>query len=202
VQHLLAVVGNIATGKSTLVQGLARELHAPVEAERWFDNPFLLAAQRDPERYALAAETWFVTEAAAAQARLEALEGGILERPVQEHLDVFVEYRARRGQLAGSDVSALRHIGDGLRRALREPDLIVHLHAPPAELHRRVVARGRDVEQRLTPDALTSLDERYADFIAALDVPIMHLDTTEIDIRHADDLKEVLLRVREQLDRS
>jgi deoxyadenosine/deoxycytidine kinase len=199
VQHLLAVVGNIASGKSTLVRGLSSGLHAIAEPERWSENPFLLPAQRDPERYALAAESWFVVEAAAAQARLEAVDGGILERPLQEHLAIFVADRARLGQLSPQDVAVLGHLGEGLQRTLRAIDLIVFLHAPPQELLRRIQRRGRSFELPLTAEALAQLDARYADFVATTTIPVLDVDTHAIDIRTDAGLQEVLTHVQSRV---
>lgn len=198
-QPLLAVVGNIATGKSTLVQALAAELRVPVEPERWSENPFLPDAQRDPERYAPAAEIWFVTNAAASQAHLEAIGGGILERPVQEHLEVFVADRAEAGQLSPEDVAALHHVGAVLRRTLREPDLVIALHAPAEELRRRIVSRGVPFEQSLTVSDLERLAERYRQLAAHTTSPVLDLDTTTIDVRRPDGLQEVARRVRQRL---
>jgi deoxyadenosine/deoxycytidine kinase len=196
VQHLLAVVGNIASGKSTLVKALATTLRAADAPERWFDNPFLEPAQRDPTRYALAAESWFLVEAAAAQVNLERISGGILERPLDEHLNVFVANRRQLGQLTREDASALLHLADGLRRTIRPADLLIFLHAPPDELHRRIEARGRPFEQTLTVESLAQLDDHYRAFIAATSVPIVDVNTSAVDIRTDSGFKEVLTRVR------
>jgi deoxyadenosine/deoxycytidine kinase len=200
VQHLLGVVGNIASGKSTLVKALASSMHAPVEPERWFENPFLDATQRDPERFALAAEGWFVVEAAAAQARLEAIEGGILERPLDEHLAIFVADRLAAGQLTAEDAAALHHLGAGLRRTLRPFDLLIHLHAPAPELRRRIEARSRPFEWSLTIEVLARLERRYSSFIESAPQTVIDVDTTTIDVRTDIGIKEILDRVNSRLD--
>lgn len=173
--HFVAVGGNIATGKSSLVDALGEALGLPVFPERWQNNPWFGST---PDQ-ALASQMWFLVSAAADNARIVRGSGGIQERCIHEHSFVFGSEA-----LSHDDAGLLETSYSMFDRLLPDPDVLVFLYASPLELEHRVRRRGRPEEADLTFDRLTGLDARYRAFIDNWTrCPVIQVNTERTDLR-------------------
>src|ERR1700691_1246060 len=158
----IIVTGNIAAGKSTLIDRLAGELGLPAHLERVEDNPFF----GPPSQRSLASETWFLADSVATHRAIErGGRGGLQERSAYEHVPVFAQARFRLGWL-GADELRLLHTLDGLlTEGLEPPDLLVYLEADVGDLAARIAERARPGEHGLDPAYLSALAELYGEFV-------------------------------------
>lgn len=186
---ILVVAGNIATGKTQLVEAIGEALALPRFLERWAENPWF---DGDP-RNAFAAQMWFLLAAGADHERM-ADGGGVQERSIHEHAHVFA-----REQLSGEDERLLAQVYSRLDAQLPDPSLLVYLKASVPELCERVRRRGRAQEQGLTSEQLQRLQSRYDELVGRWTrCPIVEVDTESVDIRSAEGVRHVLDRTAEQ----
>jgi deoxyadenosine/deoxycytidine kinase len=188
--RILVVAGNIATGKTHLLDALSSAMGLPAFPERWDKNPWFDPALREP----FLSQMWFLLAAGTDHARLSAA-GGVQERCIHDNVRVFA-----RELLADEDLRQLEHVYRRLDAALPDPTLLIHLTASADELLRRVRARGRVQEQGLTTEYLGGLSSRYRDLIDTwTPCPVLEIDTEATDLRTEPGLCHVLGRVTEKL---
>jgi deoxyadenosine/deoxycytidine kinase len=187
---MLVVAGNIATGKTCLLEKIGKTLELPTFPERWQENPWFAPDRRN----VFLAQLWFLLEAGADHARM-AIRGAVQERCIHEHARVFApEY------LAGAEAHLLAEVYAQLDAALPDPDVLIYLKASVPELLVRVRNRGRAQEQSLTEVQLERLDSRYDDLIGEWSrCPILEIDTEAVDVRSAEGVRHILERVTEVL---
>jgi deoxyadenosine/deoxycytidine kinase len=187
----LVVAGNIATGKSSLLDALGEAFDLSTFPERWRDNPWFGVQPNQ----ALAAQLWFLISAAAETAVIVQGFGGIQERCIDEHALVFASETLR-----GADAQLLKATYSVFAGLLPSPDLLVFLQASPQELERRVRQRRRPQETNLTLDRLTRLDTSYRTFIETWTrCPVVRVDTERLDLRVADDLREIVTSIERSM---
>lgn len=187
----LVVAGNIATGKTSLVEALGRAMGLRTFLERWEDNPWFGAAPPT----AFAEQLWFLTAAADDQARMSDGGGGVQERCIHEHALVFA-----RERLAGDAARLLEGSYSLLDASLPDPRLLIHLEASATEILERVRTRGRSQERSLTAERLASLGARYRELIAGWTrCPVIAIDTERVDLCCEDGIRHVLALAREHL---
>ncbi|HEY2535675.1 MAG TPA: deoxynucleoside kinase [Solirubrobacteraceae bacterium] len=193
----IIVTGNIAAGKSTLINRLTGELGLRSHLERVEDNPFF----GTPSQRSLESETWFLVDSVMAHREIERSgQGGLQERSAYEHVPVFAQARRRRGWLDADEFALLRTLADLLTDGLKPPDLLVYLEADVQDLTARIAQRARPGEQLLDPAYLAALDELYDELVDGWRLsPVYRLDTTRVDVREEDGLRIACLGVERTL---
>jgi deoxyadenosine/deoxycytidine kinase len=197
-QPFIAVAGNIAAGKSTLVPRLAAALSVPAFQEMPERNPWFERAAADPPRWSYHAELQFLLDSVHAHRALVAgNRGGVLERPAAEHVDVFGRARRDRQWLDANEFELLdlvrRELCAGLVGA---PDVLVVLHASPRELLARVHARHWQSERSIDEATLETLATLYDEFVRGWDAsPVAEIDTEEHDVRSEAGLAHVVTTI-------
>lgn len=193
----IVVTGNIAAGKSTLVQRLAAEMRLAAYPERVEDNPFF----GPPQSRALQSETWFLTHSVASHRAIQRnRRGGVQERSAYEHVRVFGRARARCGWLGDEELRLLEQLSQLLCDGLQPPDLLVYAEADPAVIATRIAERGRPEEQPLDTGYLSLLAELYDELVDSWRLSrVYRLDTTRVDVRHEDGFQLASRRILELL---
>jgi deoxyguanosine kinase len=187
--RILVVAGNIATGKTHLLDALSGALRLPAYPERWAENPWFDADLRD----AFASQLWFLLTAGADHARMSST-GGVQERCIHENAHVFA-----RELLEGEELALLEAVYERLDAQLPDPALLVHLTASPETLLARIRERGRTQERGVTVGYLRELEARYRALIDGWTrCPVIEIDTETIDVRTEDGVRHVLERVTEK----
>ncbi|HTC59981.1 MAG TPA: deoxynucleoside kinase [Solirubrobacteraceae bacterium] len=199
---LVGVCGATGAGKSTTVGGLAAALGLRAWHERVDENDFFLRYMADRGSWALRAQVAFVLGAIedAAAARASPL-GGVVERPAVELFGVFAQDLQETSFLDEDEVRLLGRlvaIGEGMCGV---PDVIVMLHASPAELFARIRARQRPGEESYKLSDIVRLTERYEAWSLSWDrCPRIDVDTSEIDLRTLASLRRLASEVRKHLE--
>ena len=184
----VAVAGNIGCGKSTLVHVLCehygvRPLYEPNEA-----NPYLKDFYADMRQHAFKSQMWFLAQKFRMHQSLERLEEPVIQdRTVWEDAEIFAEGLRHSRYIKPRDWALYTEFYEGIKEAIRPPDVLFYLHAPVRVIRRRIRQRGRAEEQTISARYIRQLNDRYASFIDSWSrCPVRVIDTSQL--RYLDDL--------------
>ncbi len=198
---LVGVCGPVGAGKSMLVGGLAAALEFHPWPERTSDNPFFARFAKDRSAWAFHSQVAFILGAMEdADAARRRLPGGVLERPAQEMLCVFVADLYEEGLLSREELDVLTRavaLGEALAGV---PDLLVVLGGDPERLLDRVRSRDAPGDKLYDLSDMRRLAARYEDWRGGWDrCPVVDVDTTSTDLRRPEEIDKLAARVRIQL---
>jgi deoxyadenosine/deoxycytidine kinase len=187
------VIGNIATGKSGLVQRLADRLDATPLLEDVSRNPYFDRFYEEPRRWAFHSQVAFAADSLRRHAMVPAEGTVVQDRTVYESVDVFAPLLHEEGHLTATDLRVL----SGFRKCAalfpRQPSVLLQLHAPVTTLIERIARRARPAERHLTRDYLVQLESHY-DAFAELwtSCPIVKVDTSTSDLRRSAPFEDLV----------
>jgi deoxyadenosine/deoxycytidine kinase len=192
------VEGPIGVGKSSLAEILAESLGARLVSEDPGGNPFLASFYRDPKRFALSAQLFFLLQRYGQQTDLA--QGSLFEPGglVADYL--FAKDRLFATLTLSPDELALYdRVYQALRPRVVAPDLVVYLQARAEVLLERVEKRGRPEEKPIRREYLREVARAYSEFFFAYDDgPLLIVDASEIDFVGNTEDRAALLEVISQ----
>ena len=173
----IVVEGPIGVGKSTLARRLAAHLNARLLMERPEDNPFLERYYRDPARYALQTQLFFLFQ------RIDQLRD--LAQPRMFAPVTVSDFLLAKDMLfaqltlADDEFRLYAQIHAQAAPQVAPPDLVIWLQASPETLVSRIRKRGIPMEQGIPAGWLARLAQAYADLFdhTYADAPVLAVDT-------------------------
>jgi deoxyadenosine/deoxycytidine kinase len=194
----IAVEGPIGAGKSSLAEILATELGARLVCENPGQNPFLASFYKDPKRFALSTQLFFLLQRYGQQS--EFLQGGLFEQGGVVSDYFFAKDRLFATlTLSAEEIALYDRIYQSLRPRVVTPDLVVYLQARTDVLLGRIEKRGRAEEKTIKADYVREVARAYADFFFGYsDSPLLIVDASEIDFVSNLADREALLEVISQ----
>lgn len=188
----IVVEGPIGVGKTTLARKLAESRQAQPMLEMPQENPFLEKFYRDPARYALPTQMFFLFQRIH-QLRDLAQADMFSTRVVSDFLLEKDPIFARL-TLGDDELNLYRQLYDQLRPQAPVPDLVVYLQAQPEILIERVKKRGVPMEAGLSEIYLYRLCESYSRFFYHYDAaPLLIVNTEHLNPIERDEDFELLL---------
>lgn len=182
-QKYIAVVGNIGSGKSTLVQFLASQYHIQPFFEPHEENPYLDKFYHDMKAWAFHSQMFFLSERFRIHQSIETMTGTVvLDRTIHEDAEIFATTLFQRKQMTPEDFSTYWNLYQAMCQALRPPDLVFYLKCSLPTLQRRIKLRGRSAETNIPPSYLKGLQALYDNWIANYrQSEIITIDTGKLD---------------------
>lgn len=175
-RRFLVVEGLIGVGKTTLARVLESERDAELVLEPHEDNPFLAPFYRDPQRYALPVQMYFLLTRFRQQDRVRQLSlfhDWVVADYLFEKDRLFAEKT-----LSPEELELYDRFARTLGSRVPTPDLVIALHAPIPTLLQRVRQRGVAGEEHIDRRYLEDLAERYDRLWSTWRrCPVVHLDT-------------------------
>lgn len=178
--HYITIEGNIGVGKTTFSKMLSETLGARLILEEFADNPFLPKFYKQPERYAFSLELFFLAE------RYRQL-GDIVDQDLFSN-GVVSDYFLMKSKLFAQnnlkddELLLFDRLSDITLKHLPKPDLIIYLHSDVQRLQQNIKKRGREYEQDISDEYLTSIQEKYLDYFKKQDeFPVVIIDVSEKD---------------------
>jgi len=179
--NYLVIEGNIGSGKTTLVDMIARDYQARTLFEGFDDNPFLPKFYDDQEKFAFPLEMSFLAD------RYNQLKHNIREFELFSSFLVSDYYFMKslifaQNTLSSDEYNLYHRFFNIIYEKLPKPDLYVYLHQNLDNLVKNIRKRGRDYEQNISPEYLGKIEEGYFRFFKhQTDFPILVVDTNKID---------------------
>ena len=184
----VCVEGNIGCGKSTALSLLAARrpdvavFQEPVE--EW--EPLLGLHYADPATWALP----FSLKVLLAYARPAAGAPAVVERSPLSCRHVFAQLLFNEGKMRQEEWELYKEYCDVLGW---QPDVVVYIHTPADECHRRVEQRGRPSERGIDLQYLKRLEFKYETMLRYADVPVViRLDGTQPPDLLAQELERIV----------
>lgn len=160
----IAIEGNIGAGKSTLANMLHMMLGGVLVLEEFEDNPFLPKFYEDKRRYAFPLETSFLT-ARYNQMKREVLESQLFNPYIISDY-TFAKCRLfSRINLEDDEYALYERLYNIMIQQIRQPDLLLYLHAPVEKLKWNISNRGRSYESNIDETYLLNLQEAYFEYL-------------------------------------
>lgn len=179
--NYLVIEGNIGSGKTTLVNRIAKDFGARKLLEGFEDNPFLPKFYEDREKFAFPLEMSFLAD------RYNQLKNNIREFELFSSFLVSDYYFMKslifaQNTLSRDEYLLYERFFTIIYDKLPKPDLYVYLHADVDKLIQNIKKRGRDYERNIDPDYLEKIRTDYFSFFKRQnEFPILIIDTTKID---------------------
>ena len=193
--RLISIIGPPASGKTTLAQWLAQVLPARLVLEDYAGNPFLPQSYLGQQDLALPAQVCFLFSRLAQLKRDAWPADGLVVSDYGFCQDSV--YASRN--LAGADWDSYRRLAEQVERAVKPPDVLIHLDAPEPVLLERIARRGRSYERAFSAEFLAGLRESYRQFCPGGDCKVIRLDSVEVNLLDGAQRASVLDRVKQAL---
>lgn len=164
-RRFIAVAGNIGSGKSTLVEFLAREYGLRPYYEPNETNPYLVDFYSDMKRWSFHSQIYFLSRKLRLHQELsQSSEMVIQDRTIYEDAEIFAENLHRTRKMSERDYETYRLLYESIVRELRPPDVMIYLRCSLSTLKKRIKMRGRPEEQAIPHAYLSRLQELYEEW--------------------------------------
>lgn len=204
----LAVLGNIASGKTTVSHFLAKQLKASlVDADLFEENPFLQMYVEDRPRWSFATELYFT------RARLKKLSNVrelikkgnvIVDSGLLMSCWIYARNHLKQGTMTAAEWQFYLDLTEELRKnSYDDEDLVIILRAQPRVLLERIATRGRDFEKAYDQVYLYQLSDRLnelAEKLRSEQKAVLEFDTAKYDmLENPKNFKFFLKQVKDKL---
>jgi deoxyadenosine/deoxycytidine kinase len=183
VKRTIAVAGTIGAGKTSLVAWLVKRygitpFYEPNEA-----NPYLEDFYRDMKRWAFHSQCFFLAHKIELHQQLEKSKTpAVIDRTIYEDAEIFAKNLRQQGHIDARDWAIYERLYQGIRSALKPPDLLIALSCSLPATKKRITKRARAMEQEIPDAYLRRLHNLYNTWFETYDLgPIVRIDTTKLD---------------------
>ena len=194
----IAVAGNIGSGKSTLTRLLAKHYGWEARFESVDHNPYLEDYYRDIHRWSFNLEVYFLKERFRDLIDISQASHTIIQdRTIYEGVYVFMQNNKAMGHLSDRDYETYMELFEQMMTVVRQPDLMIYLHASVPHLVGNIQKRGRGYEQTIKLEYLENLNRRYDDFVFnKYKGRVMTIEKDGMDfLNNAKDLAQIIDRI-------
>ncbi|MBI5438090.1 MAG: deoxynucleoside kinase [Nitrosomonadales bacterium] len=189
----VAVEGPIGVGKTSLARRLAQHTAAATLLEKPDENPFLARFYKDPPRYALATQLFFLFQRGNEVrdlAQMDLFNASTVSDYLLDKDPLFA-----RLNLGDAEFALYRQIYQNLQLQVPVPDLVIYLQAAPETLVERVRRRAKPYEQAISDAYLLRVAQGYSDFFYHYDAaPVLTVNTEHLNFEDGDEDFTLLLQ--------
>jgi len=192
---LVSIIGPPASGKTTTAEWLAERLPGRLVREDYDGNPFLADAYLGREELALPSQLYFLFSRLGQLSRrtwpadgVVVTDYGFCQDAIFAGVNLPTDDLAVYGRLAGP-----------AGRAVRRPDVLVHLDAGTPLLAERIARRGRPHERVFSAEFLGRMRQAYRQFVRRAACRVIAVDVDHTDLMAEPARAALLADVREAL---
>jgi deoxyadenosine/deoxycytidine kinase len=182
----IAIAGNMGTGKSTLVDFLARTYGVMPFYEPNDENPYLADFYKDMRGWAFQSQLYFLANKFRLHQELDRQSGVVaLDRTIFEDAEIFATALHQMRKISKRDWQTYQSFYGAILDAIRPPDLMIYLRCSMRTLRQRINLRGRAMEKDVPSSYLKRLERLYEEWIRAYDMSdVLVLETDRLDYIH------------------
>ena len=182
----IAIAGNMGSGKSTLVDFLARTYDVSPFYEPNDENPYLPDFYKDMKRWAFRSQLYFLSNKFRLHQELDRTPGVVaLDRTIFEDAEIFATALHQMRKIDKRDWQTYWGFYQAILDAIKPPDLMIYLRCSMRTLRQRIKLRGRAMEQDVPLAYLKRLDRLYETWINSYDMSeVLVLETDKLDYIH------------------
>ena len=185
-KRTIAIAGNMGSGKSTLVEFLARTYNVMPFYEPNDENPYLADFYKDMKGWAFQSQLYFLSNKFRLHQELDRQSGVVaLDRTIFEDAEIFATALYQMRKISKRDWQTYQSFYQAILDAIRPPDLMIYLRCSMRTLRQRIRLRGRAMEQDVPLSYLKRLDGLYESWIASYEMgDVLVLQTDQLDYIH------------------
>ncbi|MEF3245580.1 MAG: deoxynucleoside kinase [Caldisericaceae bacterium] len=178
-KFIVAIAGNIGSGKSTLSKYLSEKWGFNVLPEPEAKNPFIKKFYKNPERWAFHSQLFFLTERANLQLKIEKNYSNIiLDRTIYEDAEIFANLL-----LSNDEYKIYKKIYENYIELITPPNFVIYLKTSVDTLMKRIKERGRSYEKNIKKSYIKKLNDLYDEWITKFSIaPVITIDTDQYEI--------------------
>lgn len=194
----IAIAGNIGSGKTTLTQLLAKEFAFAPMFEKMDDNPYIASFYDDMRRWSFNLQIYFLDKRFRHLIDQKKQYANIIQdRTLYEDAYIFAPNLHAMGLMATKDYETYLDMFELLNSFIAPPDLIIYLKAEVPTLIRNIQKRGRQYENAIRLDYISSLNDRYNKWVESYNVgKLLTIEIDELDFSSKrEDLGVVIEKV-------
>ena len=182
----IAIAGNMGSGKSTLVDFLARTYDVSPFYEPNEENPYLPDFYKDMKRWAFRSQLYFLSNKFRLHQELDKTPGVVaLDRTIFEDAEIFATALHQMKKIDKRDWQTYWGFYQAILDAIKPPDLMIYLRCSMRTLRQRIRLRGRAMEQDVPLAYLKRLDKLYEEWISSYKMSeVLVLETDKLDYIH------------------
>jgi deoxyadenosine/deoxycytidine kinase len=182
----IAIAGNMGSGKSTLVDFLARTYNVSPFYEPNEENPYLPDFYKDMKRWAFRSQLYFLSNKFRLHQELDRTRGVVaLDRTIFEDAEIFATALHQMKKIDKRDWQTYWGFYQAILDAIKPPDLMIYLRCSMRTLRQRIKLRGRAMEQDVPLAYLKRLDRLYEEWISSYKMSeVLVLETDKLDYSH------------------
>jgi len=186
VRRSIAIAGNMGSGKSTLVDFLARTYDVAPFYEPNEENPYLPDFYKDMKRWAFRSQLYFLSNKFRLHQELDRTPGVVaLDRTIFEDAEIFATALHQMRKIDKRDWQTYWGFYQAILDAIKPPDLMIYLRCSMGTLRQRIKLRGRAMEQDVPLAYLRRLDRLYEEWIRSYRMSeVLVLETDKLDYIH------------------
>lgn len=176
----------MGSGKSTLVDFLARTYDVSPFYEPNDENPYLPDFYKDMKRWAFRSQLYFLSNKFRLHQELDRTPGVVaLDRTIFEDAEIFATALHQMRKIDKRDWQTYWGFYQAILDAIKPPDLMIYLRCSMRTLRRRIKLRGRKMEQDVPLAYLKRLDHLYEQWIGSYEMSeVLVLETDKLDYIH------------------
>ncbi len=185
-KRTIAIAGNMGSGKSTLVEFLARTYNVMPFYEPNDENPYLADFYKDMKAWAFQSQLYFLSNKFRLHQELDRQAGVVaLDRTIFEDAEIFATALYQMRKISKRDWETYQSFYQAILDAIRPPDLMIYLRCSMRPLRQRIRLRGRAMEQDVPLAYLKRLDRLYESWISSYEMSdVLVLETDQLDYIH------------------
>ncbi len=176
----IVIEGPIGAGKTSLARRLGESIGAHQLLEQPDANPFLGRFYRDPPRFALPTQLFFLFQRV--QQLAEARQLNLFHTHIVSDFLLDKDPLFARLTLADDELKLYGQIYAQLAPSSPPPDLVIYLQAPVELLLERIAQRGHPAEAAITEEYLRRLADAYVQLFHGFDTaPVLVVNTEHLN---------------------
>jgi deoxyadenosine/deoxycytidine kinase len=191
-KRYVAIAGTIGAGKTSLVRWLTKRYGLTPFYEPNETNPYLVDFYKDMAAWAFQSQVFFLAHKLELHQELERCTSpAVIDRTIYEDAEIFARNLYGQGLMQKRDWLVYERLYEGIRRALRPPDVLIALRCSLGTSKKRILQRKRPMEAAIPDAYLRRLHRLYARWFSTYDLsPIVIIDTDKMD--YVEDLVDLI----------